>query len=102
MNEPADALNPQVHVATLARSSQQHPMLKELERKPCYGLTLGIGDILRSRKILLLVNGKHKAAALKRLLQPAVTNDFPASFLWLHSDAAVLCDRRAVPPSHES
>ena len=97
MNEPADALNPHPHVAKLAKSSQYHPMLKDLRRKPRYGLTLGIGDILRSRKILLLVNGAHKRAALERVLEPRVTTRFPASFLWLHPDATVLCDRSAAP-----
>jgi len=97
LNEPGDALVPHVHVAKLTRSSQQHPMLKELRRKPRYGLTLGLADILSSRKLLLLVNGKHKRAAVQRLLKPNVTTRFPGSLLWLHPDATVLCDRGAAP-----
>src|SRR5258708_10106799 len=83
MNEPAPELAPHAHVAALARSSLHHPMLKVLKSKPRYGLTLGMRDILASRLVLLLVNGTHKQAALKRLLQPAVTTDYPASFIWL-------------------
>jgi galactosamine-6-phosphate isomerase len=96
MNEPAPAANPAAHVAKLAPSSRNHGMLKGLARKPSFGLTLGLGDILQSRKILLLVSGKNKRAALKRLLTPEVTSRFPASFLWLHSDATVLCDQEAA------
>jgi 6-phosphogluconolactonase/glucosamine-6-phosphate isomerase/deaminase len=70
-------------------------MLKSLKEKPRYGLTLGLGDILRSRKILLVVSGKAKQAALKRLLEGPVSGRFPASFLWLHSDTTVICDREA-------
>jgi galactosamine-6-phosphate isomerase len=95
MNEPGDFLEPHVHVARLAPSSQQHPMLAGLRRKPRYGLSLGMADILSSRKILLLVSGAHKRAALKLLLKPQVSPRFPASFLWLHPNTTVLCDREA-------
>jgi len=96
MNEPAEALTPHAHVAALAVSSRKHAMLKGLPQRPRYGLTLGLGDILRSRRILLLVNGKRKRPALKRLILPRVTPRFPASFLWLHPDATVLCDGEAA------
>jgi galactosamine-6-phosphate isomerase len=96
MNEPANALTPHAHVAALAASSRKHAMLKDLAKKPRYGFTLGMTDILCSRRILLLVNGKRKRSALKQLTRPRVTPRFPASFLWLHPDATVLCDREAA------
>lgn len=96
MNEPAAAMTPHAHVAELARSSRQHALLKNLAKKPRYGLTLGMGDILRSRRILLLVSGRRKRSAMSRLLKPVITTRFPASFLWLHPDATVLCDREAA------
>jgi galactosamine-6-phosphate isomerase len=96
MNEPAEAITPQAHVAALTESSRKHGMLKDLARKPRYGLTLGMADILSSRRILLLVSGKPKRAALKRLMKPEVTTHYPASFLWLHPAATVLCDREAA------
>ncbi len=99
MNEPADAFVPGPHVARLAPSSKQHGMLRDLAEKPRYGLTLGLGDILSSREILLLVSGEKKRAALARLLEPTITPRFPASFLWLHRRVTVLCDRAALPGS---
>jgi galactosamine-6-phosphate isomerase len=96
MNEPGITLVPHAHVAKLAKSSLQHAMLKDLSRKPRYGLTVGMADILASRMILLLVNGKRKRAALKQLLKPTVTTQFPASLLWLHPRAILLCDREAA------
>jgi galactosamine-6-phosphate isomerase len=96
MNEPGDQLIPGVHVAKLAPRSLQHGMLKSLVKKPRYGLTLGMGDILRSRKILLVVSGGSKRAVLKRLLDGPVAPNFPASLLWLHSDVTLICDRDAA------
>jgi putative deaminase/isomerase len=96
MNEPADHMVPGVHVSELARRSLHHGMLKDLAEKLRYGLTLGMGDILRSRKILLVVSGQSKRAILKQVLQPRVSTRLPASFLWLHSDVTILCDRDAA------
>jgi galactosamine-6-phosphate isomerase len=96
MNEPSDVFVPHPHMAKLSSESRRHPMLKQMKRKPSYGLTLGMGDILRSRKILLLVSGLQKQIVLKRLMGPRVTTRFPASFLWLHRDVTVLCDRDAA------
>jgi galactosamine-6-phosphate isomerase len=96
MNEPGDSLTPQTHVSKLTAQSQKHAMLATLKRKPRFGLTLGMANILSSRKILLLVSGPTKTAILKRTLQPQVTTDLPASFLHLHPDVTVLCDRAAA------
>jgi galactosamine-6-phosphate isomerase len=96
MNEPGVQLILEAHVAKLAASSQKHAMLKHMNRKPRYGLTLGLADILNSRAILLLVSGQPKRAVLKRVLQRRVTTRCPASFLWLHSNVTLLCDGAAA------
>jgi galactosamine-6-phosphate isomerase len=83
-NEPGESVEPHVHVATLAEETKQHKMVKSQMTKPSHGYTLGLGDLLHSKRILLLVSGKHKESQLKRLLQPRIETTFPASFLWLH------------------
>jgi len=95
-NEPADALQPGPHVAQLSANSLSHAMLTRARRPPSFGLTLGIADLLRSRSILLLVSGSHKADPLRRLLEPRVTPHFPASFLWLHPDVTIFTDLREM------
>lgn len=93
LNEPADSLQPFVHLANLAGSSLRHPMLTPANGQVTYGFTLGIVDILRSKKILLLVSGSHKRHQLRRLFAPEISPHFPASFLRLHPDVTLLCDR---------
>ena len=61
-----------------------------------HGLTLGLGDILRARRILLLVAGRAKREPLARLAARRVTPALPASFLWLHGDVVCLCDSEAA------
>lgn len=97
MNEPAAAFDPGAHVARLAESTRRHPMLTSAGAAPRFGLTLGLADVLQSKRILLLVSGRHKAAPLRRTLEGRVTTRCPASFLWLHGDVTVYCDRAAAP-----
>ncbi|HTD66975.1 MAG TPA: 6-phosphogluconolactonase [Candidatus Limnocylindria bacterium] len=93
LNEPAAALKPFAHVAQLAPTSLHHSMLTG--RCPTYGLTPGIADLLSARRILFLVSGAPKREPLQRLLQPQIAPQFPASFLWLHTNAVVMCEREA-------
>jgi galactosamine-6-phosphate isomerase len=95
-NEPADMLQYSPHVAELSAESMRHPMLDVARARPRYGLTVGIGDIMRSRRVLLLVSGEHKATQLKRLLSGGITTRFPASLLSLHRQATILCDSAAA------
>ena len=96
-NEPGDHLQPGPHRAELSSESKRHSMLHQARGQPVCGLTLGVGDILRSREILLLVSGAQKAPQLRRLLRPEISPQFPASFLWLHAAATVCCDEAAYP-----
>lgn len=85
-NEPAAELHAGVHLSTLSQSSLKHSMVEGVDTKLEYGLTLGMADILQSRKIILIVNGKHKREILNKLLSSHVSTQLPASFLWLHPD----------------
>ena len=96
LNEPAESFDPFCHVATLAERSRGHPMLEETAVQVRQGLTLGLGDIMRARRILLMVSGAAKRAPLTQLAARRVTPALPASFLWLHGDAVCLCDRDAA------
>jgi galactosamine-6-phosphate isomerase len=95
-NEPAAQLQPGPHVARLSLASLSHTMLGGSRRGLSSGLTLGMADLLRSREVVLLVNGRHKADQLRRLFRRRITPRFPASFLWLHPHVHLFCDRAAA------
>jgi galactosamine-6-phosphate isomerase len=95
-NEPAAYLQPRAHVAELSEASLKHSMLLQSSRRPTYGLTLGMAELLQSRQVLMLVNGAAKRDALGRLLNGQITTRFPASLLQLHDDVVVLCDYAAT------
>lgn len=97
LNEPADSLSAFAHIVELSESSQQHSMLDNATKPPEYGLTLGMAEILASRKIVLLVSGSNKKKQMERLRSPQISTAFPASLLWLHRDVTCLYDREAAP-----
>jgi len=92
-NEPADTLHPHAHMALLSSTSLEHAMIKGSGEQIKYGMTLGMTDILQSKKIILLVNGTHKNAVMQKLMEQKISTQLPASFLWLHADVQCFyCD----------
>ena len=63
---------------------------------PRYAMTMGIGSIMRSKKILLIATGANKADAVYGMLKGEKTTDCPASILQDHADVTVVLDREAA------
>ncbi len=95
-NEPADSMTLEPHRAALSPASMGHAMLGAAKGTVDFGFTLGMGDIMHSREILLIVNGPHKAEPLRRMLCDGVTPRFPGSLLCLHPRLTVYCDAAAA------
>ena len=51
--------------------------------------------ILKSKKIVLLANGKGKHNAVKALLNDEITTNNPATMLKVHNDVVLICDKEA-------
>ncbi len=90
LNEPADFLQRDCHIAQLSTLTMQHEMVQSMAQNPTYGLTLGMTGILQSKKIILLIAGTNKENDIKSLLTQQITTQMPASFLWLHGNVECL------------
>ncbi|MEP7322553.1 MAG: glucosamine-6-phosphate deaminase [Saprospiraceae bacterium] len=60
------------------------------------GLTRGIKNIMHTRKLILIVKGKHKAEMVKKAILGPVTIDIPASVVQLHPNCEILLDADAA------
>jgi galactosamine-6-phosphate isomerase len=89
-NEPTNVLHPHCHIMDLAPQTKQHIMVANVQSKPTKGLTLGMRDILSSKRIVLLVSGKGKEEAKQELRSAQISSQCPASFLWLHNNVDCL------------
>ena len=63
---------------------------------PQYALTMGVGDIMRAKKIILIATGKSKAKAVYSMVNGEVTPLCPASILQKHPDATVYIDKESA------
>ena len=62
---------------------------------PRYAYTMGICDIMQSKRIVMVVSGKKKAAIVKDAFFGPVTPRVPASILQLHRDFTLVVDADA-------
>jgi len=63
---------------------------------PKTAITMGIGTILESRKILLLASGESKAEPLASAFEGEITESVPASALQLHGNVVVIADEASA------
>ncbi len=63
---------------------------------PRGGITLGIGDLLEAKKVVVIAKGDKKAWGIKRSLNGPISPDAPASFLRYHPHAFFLLDAKAA------
>jgi glucosamine-6-phosphate deaminase len=104
-NEPAAALTAECHVAQLADETwrRNFPRLADDPVAAAAGryrraFTMGIGTILRARRILLLGAGAAKREVLERAFTGPVTTHTPASLLRLHGNVTLVLDEAAAGP----
>ena len=97
-NEPGDCLIPDTHVTDLTESTIEanSRFFASRDLVPKQALTMGIGSILRTKKILLMVSGAEKKAAVMRMLENTVDTKCPATFLNLHPDVTLVCTEDAI------
>jgi glucosamine-6-phosphate deaminase len=97
-NEPAEALDVPTHVTSLTESTiKANARFFATESDvPTRALTMGMGTILRAKKIMILANGRAKQDAVRIMLEGKLTTACPASLLNLHADVTLICDRAAL------
>lgn len=98
-NEPGTSLSSETQAVRLTESTRQANKIHfaDPEAVPTHAITMGLGTILRSKSILLLISGEKKAPILKRLLtEDEITPDLPASALRSHGDVTLIADQEAL------
>ena len=97
-NEPEDHFPVTTHKVTLTDATIQanKRFFEKEEDVPRYAYTMGIGTIMKARKILMVVNGEGKADIVKKAFFGPVTPDVPASILQLHPDFTLVADEAAL------
>lgn len=102
-NEPSEGFAKDTHCVRLAERTirANARLFDRVQDVPRYAYTMGIGTILRARKIVLVVSGREKAQILWEACHGPVTPAVPASILQLHPDVTVVADRDALALEEE-
>ncbi len=96
-NEPDSSLKSKTREVKLSESTKKaNSSSYQLRSFPTHALTIGIGTILKSRKILLIATGKDKADIVVKTLKSKISQKIPASSLKKHNNAEFILDTSAA------
>ena len=98
-NEPGDYLPVRTHRVRLMESTRRdNAMLfdNDPSRVPMEALSMGIGTILRARRIVLVATGGKKADCIRQAASGRLTTHVPASMLQVHADVELILDKEAA------
>lgn len=97
-NEPADVFPLETNCVDLQASTiEANKRFFESEADvPRQAYTMGIGNIMQAKKIVVVVSGKDKAKILREVVCGPVTPRVPASVLQLHPDCTIVADEDAL------
>src|SRR5688572_10143775 len=93
-NEPGSSINSQTRMITLdhiTRVDAASDFFGE-ENVPRRAITMGIGTIMKAKRIILMAWGEGKSKIIKQTTEGPVTDTVPATFLQNHANVTVVLD----------
>jgi len=97
-NEPSSSLASRTRIKTLTERTRRDNarFFGSPQEVPLHVITMGIGTILDTRRVVLLATGEGKADAIAGAVEGPVTAMNPASALQLHERAVICLDEAAA------
>lgn len=97
-NEPGSHLNSPTRIITLdhiTRTDAASDFFGE-ENVPRMAITMGVGSIMKSKKIVLMAWGEGKAPIIRKAVEEDVTDNVPTTYLQYHAQTRVILDQAAA------
>jgi len=94
-NEPGSSFKTRTRVVNLSEQTikDNSRFFDSIEDVPTQAITMGLGTIMESKKIILIASGDHKLNILNVAMNGEVTKTVPASILQRHKDIEIYyCD----------
>ena len=98
-NEPYSSLTSRTRVKTLTTDTiiaNSRFFDNDVNKVPKLALTVGVGTVMDAKEVMILVNGHHKARALKAAVEGAVTHEWTISALQMHPHGIIVADEPAT------
>ncbi len=96
-NEPDEKLVAVTHLTGLTQNTIEANarFFASEDEVPKQALTMGMGSILKAKKIVIMANGANKAKAVAELMDDMISTSNPATMLKVHADVTLICDKEA-------
>ena len=94
-NEPGSSFKSRTRVVNLSEQTikDNSRFFNSIDDVPTQAITMGLGTIMESKKIILMASGDDKLNILNVAMNGEVTEDVPASILQTHNNVEVYyCD----------
>ncbi len=97
-NEPGSAINSGTRLVTLDHITKIDAASDFFgdENVPRKAITVGIGTIMKAKKIIILAWGEGKATIVKRAIEEDISEQVPATYLQLHKNKVFYLDMPAA------
>lgn len=98
-NEPGSSLSSRTRIKTLTTDTiiaNSRFFDNDVNKVPKTALTVGVGTVLSSKEVLIIVNGHNKARALYHAVEGPITQMWTISALQLHEKGIIVCDDAAT------
>ncbi len=94
-NEPGDELYDGAHAESLDDSTIEanQRFFNSKDEVPKYAVTMGMGNIMRAKKLLMIISGNKEEAARKLLMEDRIDPHCPATFMRMHRKAIVFIEQ---------
>ncbi|MBS2098215.1 glucosamine-6-phosphate deaminase [Carboxylicivirga linearis] len=98
-NEPGSSLQSRTRVKTLTYDTilaNSRFFNHDPDQVPKTALTVGVGTVLDSKEVLIIVNGFNKARALQHAVEEGINHMWTISALQMHAKGIIVCDEAAT------
>lgn len=98
-NEPGSSLKSRTRVKSLTTDTiiaNSRFFDNDINKVPKTALTVGVGTVLDSQEVMILVNGHNKARALAAAIEGGVSHLCTVSALQMHPKGIIVCDDAAT------
>lgn len=97
-NEPGSQANSSTRLILLDNISRKDAaeLFGGIDAVPISAITMGVGTILKAKRIVLVGWGEHKSTVIKDAIEGNMSDAFPASFLQQHSNVKFVIDLPAA------
>lgn len=97
-NEPGESLSVGTHLTNLKESTIEANarFFDSIDRVPKKAITMGLGGIMKAKKIIVIASGDGKAKVIEKMMSGKITTEVPATMLQMHRDVLLIVDEEAA------